>query len=165
MFRRVLAAFTILILLLVGVACAADGSSKGNVFQVITGFMALLSGGLGTVLVGKLKLVKDLREALGASVQAFGAVQVFAKRAPESIKAVPEYVAMMTKLDTCSEEVADVLASFKATKKYAPMLRNLIQESMYVKSRDTTVEAIRNQYFEHSDILDTFDEALAELKK
>lgn len=165
MFRRVLAAFTILILLLVGVACAADGSSKGNIFQVITGFMALLSGGLGAALVSKIKLVKDLREATGSLVQAFGAVQVFAKRAPTSIKAVPEYVDMMSKLDLASEETADVLASFKATSKYAPMLRNLIQESMYKTSRDSTVQAIREQYFEHSDIMDTFDEALAELKK
>lgn len=165
MVKRVFLTVTILILLFVGIAFAADGADKGNIFQVISGFLALVIGGGGAAVYKKIKVIGDLKEAIGASVQAFAAVQLFAKRTPDTVKMSREYNDMMLKLDECSEEYADVLSAFKATEKYAPMLRNLIRESMYVKSADTTLEMIREQYLENSPIMDAFDNALAELKK
>lgn len=165
MVKRVFLTVTILILLFVGIAFAADGADKGNIFQVISGLLALVIGGGGAAVYKKIKVIGDLKEAIGSSVQAFAAVQLFAKRVPDTVKMSREYNGMMTKLDMCSEEYADVLSAFKVTEKYAPMLRNLIRESMYVSSKNETVDMIREQYIENTPMMDSFNDALEELKK
>lgn len=162
-FKRIFSAFAILLLLMVGIAFAADGASKGNIWQTIAGFMALITTGTGSVLWSKLKLIKELKEAIASLVQLFGSIQVLAKKLPNEVKSNPIISDFLRSADNAAEETADVLDYFKTTRKLAVWLRALITAAMYTNSAQR-IEEIKNEIELDSDISDTFKEAMAKLK-
>lgn len=160
--KRICLAFSILILLLVGVALAGDGTTKGNIFQTITGFLTLALGGGGAFVYSKIKLIKDLREAIASLVQLFGAIQVLIKKLPDELKLNPIISEFIRSADGASEETADVLESFKGTAKLAAWLRALINVGMYTNSAQR-IELLKQEIELDSDITDAFKEAMAKM--
>jgi cell fate (sporulation/competence/biofilm development) regulator YmcA (YheA/YmcA/DUF963 family) len=161
--KRIFLAFSILILLLVGIALAGDGTSKGNVFQTITGFLTLALGGGGAFVYSKIKLIKDLREAIASLVQLFGAIQVLIEKLPDEVKSNPVISNFLRTARGAAEETADVLEHFKSTKKWADWLRSLIKATAYTNSAQR-IELLKQEIELDSDITDAFKEAMAKMK-
>lgn len=161
--KRITQLTAILIFLSIGIAFAADGSSKGNIWQTIAGIMTLVTTGAGSVLWSKIKLIKELKEAIASMVQLFGSIQVLAKKLPDEVKSNPIINDFLKSTDNAAEETADVLDYFKATKKLAVWLRALITAAMYTNSAQR-IEALKNEIELDSDITDAFKEAMAKMK-
>ncbi len=154
---------SIIVLLCATALLAADGQSKGNIWQTVSGALAFITTGASAVIWSKLKLVKDLKEAIASLVQLFGAIQVLIKKLPDEVKTNPIISDFMRTTDTAAEETADVLEHFKSTKKWADWLRTLIKASMYTSSAQR-IELLKQEIELDSDITDAFKEAMAKLK-
>lgn len=163
MLKRITQITGIIIFLCIGIAFAADGASKGNAWQAVSGILAFITTGAGAALWNKLKIIKDLREAIASLVQLFGAIQVLIKKLPDEVKTNPIISDFLRTTDTAAEETADVLEHFKSTKKWADWLRTLIKVSMYTNSVQR-IEALKQEIEVDSDITDAFKEAMAKLK-
>lgn len=92
-----------------------------NVLAVVTA-----AGGVGTALY-YISFIKNVGEAVKAVSKFIEAVHAFIKDASEELKQDPEYQAMVKALDLATEELADVFDTFKATKKFAQKLRDIVK--------------------------------------
>jgi len=154
----------VILLMLFSVVFAADGVSQANTWQTATGVFAFLTTGAGAWILKNMKIIKELREAVAALVQAFVAVEIFARKTPGILKEDQNFINMMRNLDRASEEIADVLENITPMKKYAAVLRKAIKEASYTHYDDNAKMAIWGA-FENMSVTRTFKSALAELSK
>lgn len=143
---------------------AADGGAKGNPWQTISGILAIITSGAGALIFKNIKIIKELRQAVVATIQVPAAVQLFTKNAPEGLKKISEYVDMMRKIDIATDEVADVLELNAKTAKYAVWLRNVVDQTMYVDKRvaGKNLDTLKKE-MKDSEISKSFTKAIAEL--
>lgn len=162
--RFIFVIVSMLLLMGVSVVFAADGVAKTNVWQTITGVLAFITTGAGAWIFKNMKIVKELREAIAALMQAIITIEIFAKKTPELLKEDPNFINMMKNLDNATEEIADVLCHIEPMKKYAAVLRKAIQEASYTSSTEPAKAAIWGA-FEDMKISNSFKSALAKLSK
>jgi hypothetical protein len=161
----VLIAMGVAMLVMAGLAFAGDEAvpTKASIWQTVSGFFAIIVGGGGVTLWKKFAIIKDLKEMIQAFIQIPAAIQVFAHTAPEELKSNHDYIAMLQKVDTATDEFADVLAYNPKFVKQAEWLRSIINKDMYTKKVNT--DALIAKMNERVPLTKIFDKAIVDMTK